>query len=54
MQKSFFMKTSKKQRSFKPSFLKAQYSAAAERLSEMGGSMRSSGPDLSEKLVEIK
>jgi phasin family protein len=35
-------------------FLKAQYAAATERLSELGGNMRSSSPDLSEEAVEIK
>jgi phasin len=35
-------------------FLKAQYSAATERLNEMGGNMRSSSTDPAAKAVEIK
>jgi phasin family protein len=35
-------------------FLKAQYSAATERLSEMSGTMQRSSPDRSKEDVEIK
>ena len=35
-------------------FMKAHYDTATEQLKELGDSVRSSGPDVSKKSVEIK
>jgi hypothetical protein len=46
MQRSFFMpKDLQEAMQLQTEFLKAQYSAASERLNEMGGKMRSSSTD---------